>query len=62
MQQRWTAFAHGESPDAVGSTPWEPYSIDEGRSTLVIDHQDRLVPDLDGSLRAAWGDDVLTFH
>lgn len=62
MQQRWTAFAHGESPDADGSAPWESYSIDEGRSTLVIDHQDRLVPDLDGSLRAAWGDDVLTFH
>lgn len=62
MQQRWTAFAHGESPDAVGSAPWEPYSIDEGRSTLVIDHQDHLVADLDAPLRAAWGDEVLTFH
>ncbi|GAA2585999.1 carboxylesterase/lipase family protein [Microbacterium binotii] len=62
MQQRWTAFAHGESPDADGSANWEPYSIDRGRGTLVIDHRDRLVPDLDASLRAAWGDDVLTFH
>jgi len=62
MQQRWTAFAHGESPDADGSAPWESYSVDRGRSTLVIDHQDHLVPDLDASLRAAWGDEVLSFH
>ncbi len=71
MQERWTAFAHGRTPDATGAVEWRPYQVEPGepgspdapapRETLVIDHADTLVADLDGPLRAAWGDEVLTF-
>ena len=46
-------------PQADGAVTWEPYSA--ARATLVIDRVDRSVPDLDGDLRAAWGDEVLSF-
>lgn len=62
MQQRWTAFAHGRQPDAADAPAWTPYRADGGRETLVIDAHDSLVADLDAPLRAAWGDDVLTFR
>ena len=65
MQERWTAFAHGRTPDASGAPVWTPYSTSEAaaaRQTLVIERQDTLVPDLDGPLRAAWGDEVLDFR
>ena len=72
MQQRWTAFAHGQAPDADDAPAWQPYATatrdaDEAetasaRVTLVIDRRDTVVPDLDGALRAAWGDQVLAFH
>lgn len=62
MQQRWTAFAHGRAPDTDDATAWQRYSPDSSRQTLVIDHHDTLVADLDAPLRAGWGDDVLTFH
>jgi para-nitrobenzyl esterase len=63
MQQRWTAFAHGLDPDAAGGPDWGRYRTDgeSARDTLVIDGHDTVVPDLDGPLRAAWGDQVLTF-
>lgn len=64
MQARWTAFAHGDAPDAPGASAWTPFVVDsEGaRSTLVIDRTDRVVDDLDHSLRDAWGDQVLSFR
>ncbi|PVW06000.1 carboxylesterase [Microbacterium sp. Gd 4-13] len=65
MQQRWTAFARGENPDADGATAWEPYRVegaDPVRATLVIDAHDTLVPDLDAPVRTAWGDEALTFR
>ena len=71
MQERWTSFAHGRNPDAAGAVAWRPYRVAPGgtgsvdapapRETLVIDHADALVADLDASLRTAWGDEVLTF-
>lgn len=61
MQQRWTAFAHGRTPDAEGAADWQRYDASGDRETLVIDRTDSLVADLDASLRAAWGDEVLTF-
>ncbi|GAA2446241.1 carboxylesterase/lipase family protein [Agromyces soli] len=61
MQERWTAFAHGRSPDAAGAPDWSRYDA-EGRATLVIDAEDRIVPDLDGELRRGWGDEVLAFR
>ncbi len=65
MQQRWLAFAHGRTPDADAAPAWPAYvatGADAARHTLVIDRHDRIVPDLDGELRAAWGDQVLSFH
>lgn len=65
MQQRWTAFAYGRTPDAEDAPTWPPYAVDEtagARATLVIERQDTVVPDLDRPLRLAWGDEVLDFH
>ncbi len=59
-QARWTAFAHGEDPDAADAEPWPAYGIAD-RSTLVIDRVDRVVSDLDAALRTGWGDQVLAF-
>ena len=38
-----------------------PTAADD-RATLVIDKQDAVVDDLDRDVRAAWGDDVLSFR
>ena len=43
------------------SREWRPYRRDD-RATLVIDKQDAVVDDPDRALRAAWGDDVLSFR
>lgn len=59
-QARWTAFARGENPNAADAAEWPSYTVDE-RSTLVIDRDERVVGDLDGSLRSGWGDQVLAF-
>ncbi|SKA80492.1 para-nitrobenzyl esterase [Agreia bicolorata] len=64
MQQRWTAFAHGRNPDADAAPSWPGYRTsgeEDTRQTLVIDVHDSVVADLDASMRAAWGDDVLAF-
>lgn len=60
LQQRWTAFARGEEPAAEGAAAWPAFDLD-GRATLVIDRDDRVVPDLDAALRHGWGDRVLAF-
>jgi para-nitrobenzyl esterase len=59
MRGRWTGLAHTGDP---GGTPaWRPYRP-EDRATLLIDKDDQLVDDLDGDLRAAWGNEVLSFQ
>jgi para-nitrobenzyl esterase len=60
FQQRWIGFAVAGSPQADGAVRWDPYTA-TGRATLVIDRVDRTMPDLDGDLRTAWGDEVLSF-
>ncbi|QWT22970.1 carboxylesterase/lipase family protein [Subtercola sp. PAMC28395] len=61
MQERWLAFAVTGTPIGLDGEPeWKGYSSEE-RSTLVIDRHDRVVDDLDGALRKAWGDEVLSF-
>jgi para-nitrobenzyl esterase len=54
MQARWVDFAKG-------AQPWPAYATGD-RSTLVIDKQDSMVDDLDRGIRAAWGDEVLSFR
>lgn len=60
MQQRWTSFAKGEDPNADGAVEWPAFDVD-ARATLVIEAEDRVVPDLDQELRTGWGDEVLAF-
>ncbi len=57
MRTRWTGFARTGNP----GDDWRPYTATD-RATLVIDREDRLVDDLDGPLRAGWGDVVLSFR
>jgi para-nitrobenzyl esterase len=54
MQDRWITFAKGESP-------WTGYDTTT-RATLVIDREDRVADDLDRGIRAAWGDEILSFR
>lgn len=60
MQERWTRFAYGHEPTADGAVDWPRYDA-AARDTLVIEHTDSVVPDLDAALRSAWGDEVLSF-
>ena len=61
MRTRWLNFAvHGE-PRAPGEPQWRPFG-EPDRPALVIDKTDAVVPDLDGPLRRAWGDAVLSFR
>lgn len=63
MQARWTAFAHGQTPEAPNAPAWPTFEVDgdDSRATLVIDRHDVVTHDLDGDLRRAWGDRVLSF-
>ncbi len=61
LRTRWLSFAVDGAPSAPPGDPkWRPYRK-EDRATLVIDAQARVVDDLDRDLRAAWGDEVLSF-
>ena len=57
MQRRWTEFANGRPPGA----DWPVYDT-RSRTSLVIARNDRIVDDLDASLRTGWGDTVLAFR
>ena len=62
MRTRWQNFAaSGEPRGPAGSPDWRPYRA-PGRPTLRIDRTDAVVDDLDRSVRAAWGEDVLSFR
>ncbi|WP_059019037.1 carboxylesterase/lipase family protein [Mycobacterium sp. M26] len=62
MRARWASFAATAEPAGPPGEPhWAPFRTD-GRCTLVIDAVDRVVDDLDGTIRAAWGDQVLSFR
>lgn len=62
IRTRWLNFAaHGEPIGGAGDPRWRPYR-DGDRATLMIDRCDTVVADLDQPLRAAWGDDVLSFR
>jgi para-nitrobenzyl esterase len=62
MRARWRNFAISGKPAGLTGEPvWRPYARDD-RATLVIDKQDTVVDDPDRALRAAWGDDVLSFR
>ncbi len=61
IRARWLNFAvHGEPGAPAGDPQWRPYRP-EDRATLLIDKQDSVVDDLDRDVRAAWGNEVLSF-
>lgn len=56
MLALWTSFAREGQPTDGGLPGAVPSpAFGEARSTLVIDHADRVADDLDADLRAAWG-------
>ncbi|WP_319452428.1 MULTISPECIES: carboxylesterase/lipase family protein [unclassified Mycobacterium] len=62
IRARWLNFAaHGEPRGPTGEPDWRPYRTTD-RAALVIDKADTVVTDLDGPLRHAWGNDVLSFR
>jgi para-nitrobenzyl esterase len=62
IRTRWLNFAAtGEPTGPVGEPRWRQYR-DEDRATLLLDKRDLVVEDPDRPLRAAWGDDVLSFR
>ena len=62
MRTRWLNFAAGGEPrGSEGDPEWRRYQVGD-RATLVIDKTDDVVTDLDGDVRRAWGDDVLSFR
>jgi para-nitrobenzyl esterase len=61
MRARWIAFAVRGVPDGGAEPAWPPFDTSV-RATLVIDATDRVVDDLDGELRRAWGEQVLSFE
>lgn len=61
MMRRWLAFAtHGVPAALDGSKHWPPYHP-ESRETLLIDAVDRVVPDPEGELLTAWGEQAVGF-
>ncbi|MGF7124757.1 carboxylesterase/lipase family protein [Rhodococcus sp. BE178] len=61
MQHRWIEFAKTGAPVGLDGEPrWDAYDR-FGRDSLVIDKHDRVVRDLDGPLREAWGEQVIAF-
>ncbi|GLP84273.1 carboxylesterase/lipase family protein [Mycobacterium antarcticum] len=62
IRTRWVNFAAtGEPTGLPGEPHWRRYR-DEDRATLLLDKQDVVVEDADRQLRAAWGNDVLSFR
>jgi para-nitrobenzyl esterase len=62
IRARWLNFAAtGEPTGLAGEPRWRQYRVDD-RATLMIDRKDTVVEDPDRPLRAAWGDDVLSFR
>ncbi len=61
IQGRWVNFARGQEPVGPAGEPWRRFTP-EDRATLLIDREDSVVEDLDREIRAAWGDEVLSFR
>ncbi len=60
LQQRWLGFARDGRPDAEGAPAWPLYEA-ATRSTLLIDHGEKIVDDPDAAVREAWGDEPIGF-
>ncbi len=61
LRTRWANFARGQEPVGPAGEPWPAYTATD-HATLVVDKDDAVVDDLDRGIRAAWGDEVLSFR
>jgi para-nitrobenzyl esterase len=62
VRTRWVNFAaHGKPAGPAGEPDWVPYRGAD-RACLIIDKRDRVVRDVDGHIRAAWGTEVVSFR
>jgi para-nitrobenzyl esterase len=62
MRARWLNFATQATPIGLPGEPeWVPY-YPADRACLIIDKHDEVVNDIDVHIRAAWGDEVLSFR
>lgn len=61
MRRRWTNFARGGDPVGPAGEPWPRYT-ETRHWGLVIDRDDAVVDDPDREIRAAWGNEVLSFR
>ena len=62
IRTRWLNFAAGGEPVGPAGEPrWRPHR-DGDPATLIIDKRDTVTEDADRPLRAAWGDEILSFR
>ncbi|CQD13599.1 carboxylesterase [Mycobacterium europaeum] len=62
MRTRWVNFAARSTPAGPDGEPdWTPYRADD-RACLIIDKRDTLARDVDASIRAAWGSQMVGFR
>lgn len=62
VRTRWINFAARATPaGAAGDPEWTSYAEDD-RSCLIIDRSDVLAHDVDASIRAAWGSEMVSFR
>jgi para-nitrobenzyl esterase len=62
VRTRWTNFAADGVPRGLEGEPYWPAYRANDRRTLVIDRSDRIVDDLDRSIRLTWGNEVLSLR
>lgn len=60
MQSRWAAFGRTGSPACESAPEWPNYD-EATRATLLINAKDSIADDPDGTIRQAWGEQILGF-
>jgi para-nitrobenzyl esterase len=61
VRTRWINFAaHATPAGPAGEPEWTPYT--DERSCLIIDRRDAIERDVDASIRAAWGSEMVSFR
>ena len=62
VRARWINFAaHGKPAGPAGEPDWTPYREDD-RACLIIGKRDTVVHDVDAHVRAAWGNEIVSFR
>ena len=62
VRTRWINFAtHGKPAGPAGEPDWTAYQ-EADRACLLIDKRDIVTSDVDGSIRAAWGSEMVSFR